>query len=86
MKDFDRIFEWSTAKRTVAFEQNGWFVYYNHNTFESKAPYIAHGCLENKGGWRHEKHCEGCDEPVPEPIRTIYVLLRWSEQGYVDPV
>ncbi len=87
MKDFDEIFEWSTIKRTVAFEQNGWFVYYSHNCLgDKKSTYIAHGCLENKGGWIREKHCNGCDEPVPESIQTIYVLLHWSEQGYADPI
>lgn len=88
MKNLDEIFKWSTVKRTVAFEQNGWFVYYSHNNHGDgmKVPFISHGCLENDGGWRVEDCCQECDEPVPESIKTIYILLQWSEQGYVNTV
>ncbi len=87
MKSLNEIFQWSTTKRTVAFEQNGWFVYYSHNYLgDKKSTYIAHGCLENKDGWRADRRCQGCNTPVPESIQTVYVLLQWSEQGYADPI
>jgi len=86
MKSLNEIFQWSSVERTVAFEKDGWFVYYSRNTPINKVPFISHGCSEGTGGWRKENHCQKCDEPVPEEIRTIYVLLQWSEQGYADPI